>query len=336
MFTDLSLLLAIFCSTDPPPPLHPLHLPPSNAIHIVKAGDHNILSKFDAHCYDSFNTLHIHDVVCSYTLLGTNSLAASMNLSVWRIKKTGGLGLNFGLPMRVKRTLPSVKEPVCDDDLDGISALESTVDESQQSCQSEVVLSSQEKHPTDSRAYTVLCSSGTDKKIDQKPPTGKPCNTIHSQGQSKKNDTGDSLFTSQTTHCQLSSQEQNSSMQEASQSFATSPPSATPNNNSRLQQGHSKHQQTIPTPQGSVASSSNTFTGSGTLQRQNSSSLTPVFGNSGSFIQHPIPQVNQSGQLQAIPGHLPGTTFTPGVSPDMQYMNPMVHVAPKASMMSLS
>ena len=254
-----------------------------------------------------------------------------MNLSVRRIKKTGGPGLNFGLPMRVKRTLPSVKEPVCDDDLDGISALESTVDESQQSCQSEVILSSQEKHPSDSRAYTVLCSSGTDKKIYQKPPTGKPRITIHSQGQSKENDTGNSVFASQTTHCQLASQEQNSSVQEASQSFATSPPSATPNNNSRLQQGHSKHQQTIPTPQGSVASSSNTFTGSGTLQRQNSSSLTPVFGNSGSFIQHPIPQVNQSGQLQAIPGHLPGTTFTPGVSPDMQYMNPMVHVAPKAS-----
>ena len=124
-------------------------------------------------------------------------------------------------------------------------------------------------------------------------------------------------------------------MQEGSQTIPTNPLSATLNNGSRTQNDHSSHRQTfpleqIPTPQGSTALVSSSSIGSSMLQRPTSGSMPPNLGDSGSFIQHPIPQVNHSGQLQAIPGQLRGNSFASAFTPDLHFVNPMMPIAPKA------
>ena len=113
--------------------------------------------------------------------------------------------------------------------------------------------------------------------------------------------------------------------------------SATLNTNSRQQQAEawSSRQQTfqvqqIPTPQGLAAPPCSSVTGgSSTIQRQNTNSMTPVVGSSGSFLQPHIPPVGHSGQLQAVPGQLSGISFAPGYTPGMQSVNPAVAQAPQ-------
>lgn len=232
-------------------------------------------------------------------------------------------------------TLPSVKEP--GDDLDGISALELTVDESQQNSQPEMISVSQEAAPTNGNSCVASTGHTADRKIDEKPPTGKSLHptTTQNQFKGKQDDFEESVFTSQAHGNQPLSQQPNNTSQEGSQTIPTNPLSATLNNGSKTQNDHSGHRQTfpiqqIPTPQGSTAIVSSSSIGSSVLQRPNSGSMPPNLGDSGSFIRHPIPQANHSGQLQAIPGQLRDNGFASAFTPDMHFVNPMMPIAPKA------
>ena len=254
-----------------------------------------------------------------------------MNLSVRRNKTRR----DFGLPVRVKMTLPSVKEP--GDDLDGISALELTVDESQQNSHPEMISAGQETAPTNGITCVASTDHTADKKVDETPPTGKSLHPTKTQNQfkGKQDEFEESVFTSQAQGNQLPSQQPNNTLQEGSQTIPANPLSATLNNGIRTQNDHSSHRQTfpleqIPTPQGSTALVSSSSIGSSMLQRPNSGSMPPSLGDSGSFIQHPIPQVNHSEQLQAIPGQLRGNSFASAFTPDMHFVNPMMPIAPKA------
>lgn len=317
-----------------------------------------------------------------------------MNLSVRRTKTRrgpGGTGLVFGLPMRVKMPLPAVNEP--GDELDGITELESAVDESRQSCEPEVTPRSQGNHLTGGSVRTASSSSDAERGTDQGPPTheshketstvdeslqscepevaprsqgnhlaGSSVHTASSSSEADRDPLTDqrpptreyhketfsyklekstdnhtaesqSVFTSQATDSQVCNQPQNSTLQEGSQSFTTNPHSTTLLlNNSRQQAdaANSSRQQTlhqIPTPQG-FTSSSNSISGSSTLQRQTSSSITPVVSRNDSFSQQNIPQVNQGSQLQAIPGQFHAAGYGPGYPPDhMQLVRPVVVAA---------
>lgn len=202
------------------------------------------------------------------TTVGTDSLAACMNLSVRRNKirrVPGGAGITFGLPVRVKMTLPAVSEP--GDELDGITELETTVDGSRQSCEPEVAPTSQRS----SSVRTASSSSETERDSEQRPPTLEVRKEAfaHRQEKSSENATleSQSVFSSQTTDNQVCNQQRNSSMQEGSQSFTTNPCSATIKNISSQQEdgANSSRQQMlhqmptplhqIPTPQGQTPSS---------------------------------------------------------------------------------
>jgi len=275
----------------------------------------------------------------------TNSLASSMNLSVRRNKTRrgprGAVG-DFGLPIRVKMTLPSVKEP--GDDLDGITELDTTVDEPQQGCKPEMASSTQGTHSTDGSMRTTSSTSKKDIETVQKPPTGTSHSATHNQAQSKENGTRENLFMLQTADSVVSNQRQNSSIQDVSQSITANPPSATLNNSRSHHKNSSQQQpetwssqqrkfqaQQVPGPQTLTAPSANSVTGgSSTIRRENSSSITPVVNNSGSFLQHHTP-FSHSGQLHANPGQLPGVGFTPGYPPEMQFINPVVPVASQVS-----
>lgn len=229
-------------------------------------------------------------------------------------------------------TLPSVKEP--GDDLDGVGALELTVDESQQNSQPEMISSTQET--TNGSGCVASTGHTADRKIDEKPPSGKSLHPTTSQNQfkGKQDDCKESVFTSRAQGNQLPSQQPNNTLQEGSQAIPTNPLSATLNNGSRTQSGYSSHQQTfpiqqIPTPQGLTALVSSSSIGSSVLQRPNSGSMPPNLGDSGSFIHHPTPQANHSGQLQAIPGQLRGNGFASAFTPDVHFVNPMMPIAPK-------
>ena len=262
-----------------------------------------------------------------------------MNLSVRRNKTRrgpGGSGIAFGLPMRVKMPLPAVREP--GDELDGITELESTVDESCQSCEPAVASSSQENHLAGSSVRTASSSSETERDIDQRLHTREPIKEAfsHSLERSTGNATieSQSVYTSQATEGPVCNQQQNSGIQEGSQSFATNPHSATLNNFSRQQADAvaSSRQQTlhqIPTPQG-VTSSSNSIKGSCTIQRQSSSSITPVVSGNGCFSQQNTPQVSHGSQPTTISGQFHSVGYAPGYPSDMQFARPAVVVAQAA------
>ena len=261
-----------------------------------------------------------------------------MNLSVRRNKtrlRPGGAGIAFGLPVRVKMTLPAVSEP--GDELDGISELESTVDESCQSREPEVATTSQHSRLASSSVHTASSSSETERDSEQRPPTHelRKETSTHRQEKSSENATveSQSVFASQRTDSQGCNQQRNSSMQEGSQSFTTNPHSATINSITRQQEegANSSRQQTfhqtptphhqIPTPQG-LTPSSNSISGSCTVQRQSSSTITPVVPGNGSFPQQNIPQVSHSGPLQAIPGQFHGVGYAPAYPPGMRFAKP--------------
>ena len=268
--------------------------------------------------------------------LGKDSLAACMNLSVRRNKTRrgpGGAGITFGLPMRVKMPLPAVREP--GDELDGISELECTVDESRQSCEPAVASSSQENRLASSSVRTASSSSETECEIDQRLHTLEPIKEAcgHSLERSTGNATVEShsVFTSKATEGQVCYQQQNSGAQERTHSFATNPHSATLNNLSRQQADNvaSSRQQTlhqIPTPQ-VVTPSSNSINGSCTIQRQHSSSIAPVVSGYGSFSQQNVPPVSDGSQLPTIPAQFHGVGHAPGYHADMQFVRPAVVVA---------
>lgn len=268
--------------------------------------------------------------------LGKDSLAACMNLSVRRNKTRrgpGGAGITFGLPMRVKMPLPAVREP--GDELDGITELECTVDESRQSCEPAVASSSQENHLAGSSVRTASSSSETECEIDQRPHTLEPIKEAcgHSLERSTGNATveSQSVFTSKATEGQVCYQQQNSGAQERTQSFATNPHSATLNNLSRQQAdtAASSQQQTlykIPTPQ-VVTPSSNSINGSCTIQQQHSSSITPVVSGYSSFSQQNAPPVSDGSQLPTIPAQFHGVGHALGYHADMQFVRPAVAVA---------
>ena len=275
-------------------------------------------------------------VVCLVLFAATSSLASSMNLSA-RCNKTrrrpGRTGLAFGLPLRVKMPLPSVKEP--GDDLDGISQLDCTLDDSQQSYQPEVVSASQGNHKAGVSVSSVSCSSELNREIDVKDSTGTSHSAVQNQGHNKGNETEESVFVSQTGDKPVSNQQWNACdmMQEGSQSSTTNPHSATLNNISTQHQAKasSNHQQGIQAPQmsfgqeGPTLHLSHSITGESDAvpaQRQNSSSLAAVFSNSGSYLQPHIPQASHSGQLQAIPGQNLGMGFVMGYPLGTPFANP--------------
>lgn len=281
-----------------------------------------------------------------------------MNLSVRRNKTRrgpAGSGINFGLPMRVKKALPVVSEP--GDELDGIAELESTVDERHQSTEPEVAASQLVSLTCGSSARTTSSSSEPERDSEQRPPTLEVCKEpafIHRQEKSSEISTvgSESVSASKATDSQVCDHKQNGGMQEGSQSFTTNPPSATINNISRqravtdaanlsrqqtLHQMPTPHHQIptphhqmttphhqMPTPQG-ITSSSNGISGSCTIQ--NSNSITPVVSANGSFSQQNIPQVSHSGPVQAFSGHFHGAGYAPGYPPDMQFARPAVVAA---------
>lgn len=258
-----------------------------------------------------------------------------MNLSVRRNKTRrgpGGAGITFGLPMRVKMPLPAVREP--GDELDGITELEYTVDESRQSFEPAVVSGSQEHHLEGSSARTASSNSETDREIDQRLHTREPVKEACSH--SLERDTGNAtvesqrVFTSKTTEGQVCNQQQNSGTQEGSHSFATNAHSATLNNLSRQQADavNLSRQQTpqqVPTTQ--VVTPSNNINGSCTIQRQTSSSITPVVSGYGSFSQQNTPQVRHGSQPSTIPVQFHSVGHVPGYPSDMQFARPAVVVA---------
>lgn len=237
--------------------------------------------------------------------------------------------------------LPSVKEP--SDDLDGITELDLTVDDPQQSCQPEMTSGAQGNHIAGGSVPTASCSSKADRENDQTKSTGTSHRTAQNQEQSQENERKEDLFVSQRgdNHISINQQWNNSTIQEHSQSRTANPHSATLNiNDNRQQQAEAwpSCQQTIqpqqiPVPQGQNAQSSNSIlTGeSSTFQKQNSSSLAPVVSHSGSFQQPAhIPHVNLSGQLQTAPVQHPSMGFASGYPPGMQYMNPVAPTTAQA------
>ena len=270
--------------------------------------------------------------VSIFPMLGKDSLAACMNLSVRRNRTRrgpGGAGITFGLPMRVKMPLPAVREP--GDELDGITELECTVDESRQGAEPAVVSASRENQ----LVRTLSSNSETEREIDQRL---HPREAIKEAcGYSLERDTGNptvesqSVFTSKATESQVCNQQQNSGTQEGLHSFASNAHSATLNNMSRQQADgvNLSRQQTIhqvPTIQ-VVTPSSNSINGSCTIQRQTSSSITPVLSGCGSFSQQSAPQVSHGSQLATIPVQFHSVGHAPGYPSDMQFARPAVVVA---------
>lgn len=255
-----------------------------------------------------------------------------MNLSVRRNRTRcapGGAGITFGLPMRVKMPLPAVREP--GHELDGITELECTVDESRQGAESAVVSTSQGKH----LARTISSNSETEREIDQRLHTREAIKDACSYSLEK--DTGNttvewqSVFTSKAIEGQVCNQQQTSDTQEGSHSFAANALSATLNNMSRQQADavNLSRQQTIhqvPTTQ-VVTPSSSSINGSCTIQPQTSSSITPVVSGYGSFSQQSNPQVNHGSQLPAIPVQFSSVGHAPGYPSDMQLARPALVVA---------
>lgn len=257
-----------------------------------------------------------------------------MNLSVRRQKTRrapGGLGINFGLPMRVKMPLPALSEP--GNELDGITELECTMDESRPSCEPEAAPSSQ---GAGSSIRSASSSSETERESEQKPPPTRESHketTGHKLEQCVKRNTVEAhgVLTphAQTTASQVYKQQRTSTVQEGSQSFTTNPQSTLLNNSSR-QQGdvsNSSLQQTLhqmPTPQGLSSTHNLSGNASSTIQQQSSNSITPAIGRSCSLSQQNIPQVSHSGQLQAIPGQFQGAGYAPGYPQEMQFARPMV------------
>ena len=234
--------------------------------------------------------------------------------------------------------LPSVKEP--SDDLDGITELDLTVDDPQQSCQPEMTSGVQGNHITGGSVPTASCSSKVDRENDHTKSTGMSHTTAQNQEQRKENEYKEDLFVSQKEDNPISINRQwnNSKIQEHSQSNTTNPHSATLNiNDNRQQQAEAwpSCQQTIqaqqiPVPQGQNAQSSNSIlTGeSSTFKKQNSSSLAPVVGHSGS-LQLPA-HLPHSGQLQTVPAQHPSMGFASGYPSGLQYMNPVAPATPQA------
>lgn len=229
--------------------------------------------------------------------------------------------------------LPSVKEP--GGDLDGISQLDCTLDDSQQSCQPDAVSASEGNHKASISAPTASCNSELNREIDAKDFTGASHIAVQNQGHKKGNETGESMFVSQTGDKPVSNQQWNARdmMQEGPQSSTTNPHSATLNNISAQHQSEawSNHQQGIQALQMSFGQEGSTLhlshsiaSGSGAVpaQMQNSSSLATVFSNSGSYLQPHIPLASHGGQLQAVPGENLGMGFAPGYPPGTPFPNP--------------
>lgn len=229
--------------------------------------------------------------------------------------------------------LPSVKEP--GDDLDGISQLDCTLDDSQQSCKPDAVSATEGNQKASISVPTASCSSELNREIDVKDFTGASHITVQNQGHNKGNETGESMFVSQTGDKPVSIQQWNACdmMQEEPQSSTTNPHSATLNNISTQHQAEawSNHQQGIQASQMSVGQEGPTLHLSHSIaggsdavpaQMQNSSSLATVFTNSGSYLQPHIPLASHSGQLQAVPGQNLGMGFAPGYPPGTPFPNP--------------
>ena len=258
-----------------------------------------------------------------------------MNLSVRRNKTRrgpGGPGITFGLPMRVKMPLPAVREP--GDELDGITELECTVDDSRQSVEPAGVSSSQENQ-AGSGVRIPSSNSETEREMDQKVHTRQPVKEAYSHNLER--DTGNaavesqSVFTSKATEDQVGGQQQNSNTQEGLHSFATNTHSATLYNPSRQQADavNLSRQQTIhQVPATQVATpSSNSISGSCTIQRQTSSSNTPIVSGYGSFAQQSTPQVSRGSQPPTIPVQFHSVGHAPGYPLDIPFVRPAVVVA---------
>ena len=253
-----------------------------------------------------------------------------MNLSVRRNRTRrgpGGAGITFGLPMRVKMPLPAVREP--GDELDGITELECTADESRQGAEPAVVSASQENH----LVRTLSSNSESEREIDQRllPREAIKEACSYSLERDTGNPTSKSVFTSKATEGQVCNQQQNSGIQEGSHSFAPNAHSVTLNNMSRQQADavNLSRQQTIhqvPTTH-VVTPSSNSINGSCTIQQQTSSSITPVLSGYGPFSQQSAPQVSHGSQLATIPVQFHSVGHAPGYPSDIQFARPAVVVA---------
>ena len=281
---------------------------------------------------------------------GNSSIVSSMNLSV-RSNKTrrlpGRTGIDFGLPMRVKVPQSSVKEP--SDDLDGITELECTVDDSQQHGDTaEIKTTPQENHTTADGAatQTVSCSSekivGTEENIGSGTSLSSAAvkqelilsNDTRNSGSVLRKEGDDS---SKQQSDIFSRTTQGGAEQSAPMSRSASldgnkrqPQAKVPSHSQRNIQEHQIP--LIPQTQkinlsNSVASESDFMP----VPKESSSSLGSLFTNSGSFMQSLMPQVSNGGQLQVIPGQSSGVGHPHGYPPAMQVMNTGINTPVPAS-----
>ena len=253
-----------------------------------------------------------------------------MNLSVRRPKARrggGGLGINFGLPMRVKRPLPALSEP--GDELNGITELDCTVEVPQQNCELEAAPSNQIHgfHLARSSVHSASSSSQKDTGGEQNLPSAcgsqketsgelsEDCfrnNTVETQG----------IFAPQAPE-NLPYNKQ----PVGSHSFTTNPQPATLNNSSSRRQGdvsNSGHQPIyqIPTLQGLSSESNQGINSSVTIRQQSNNSNAQSTVTSGSLSQHSTARVNHSGPLRWMPGQLLGASHASGYPQEMQFSRP--------------
>lgn len=269
-----------------------------------------------------------HSCTC---ILGTDSLAGCMNLSVRRPKARrggGGLGINFGLPMRVKRPLPALSEP--GDELNGITELDCTVEVPQQNCELEAAPSNQIHgfHLARSSVHSASSSSQKDTGGEQNLPSACGSQKETSGEQSEDCFRNNTVETRGIFAPQALENLPYNKQPAGSHSLTTNPQPAMLNNSSNQRQGdvsNSGHQpmlHQIPTLQGLSSESNQGINSSVTIRHQSTNSVAQSTVTSGSLSQHSTARVNHSGPLHSMPGQLLGASHASGYPQEMQFSRP--------------
>ena len=272
-----------------------------------------------------------------------------MNLSVRSNKARrlpGHTGIDFGLPMRVKMPQSSVKEP--SDDLDGITELECTVNDSQlHGNTSEIQTTPQENHTTDDKAaaQTVSCSSEKILGTEQNIGLGTNWSSTAAKQEFSSNGTrnsGSVLRKGGDHSCNEQSDVFSRTTQDGLEQSAPMSHSASLDGNKKqpqdqvpsYSQRHIQEQQIPLIPQTQKINISNSIAGESDIMavpKQSSSSLGSLFTNGSSLMQLHMPQVSNCGQLQVIPGQSSGIGPAHGYPPAMQLMNTGIHTPAEVS-----
>ncbi|XP_074613016.1 dual specificity protein kinase TTK-like isoform X1 [Acropora palmata] len=280
---------------------------------------------------------------------GKSSIVSGMNLSVRSNKARrlpGRTGIDFGLPKRVKMPQSSMKEP--SDDLDGITELECTVDDSQlHGNTSEIKTAPQENHTTANKAarHTVSCSSEKILGTEQNIGFGTSLSSTAVKKEFSSNGTRNNGSVLRKGEDQSSNQQSNvfsRTTQDGVEQRAPMSHSASLHGNKRQPQAevplHSHRntqEQQIPLiPQTQKINISNSVGGESDIMavpKQSSGSLGSLFTSGGSLMQPHMPQVSNGGQLKVIPGQSSGIGPAHGYPPAMQLMNTSINTPAQVS-----